>query len=107
VINVVVHLYVGWLLRILKAITRQFGGYSPLYLVKGGDWLDKETNESEQEDQQRIEVWVAKDRVPVLREVVHAIGKELGQKEMFLIVPEARVDRIWITESGTDLAANS
>lgn len=95
------------LLRIIEAINRQFGGHTPLGTIKGGAWLDEGEGQFEEEDQFRVEVWVTRDRVPVLRELVYAVGKELGQKQMFLIVPEARVDRIDIDDAGTDLAANS
>jgi hypothetical protein len=94
------------MLRIVETVWRQFGGYSPLGRIKGGTWFDEETGRQVSEDQERWEVWVTQDRISVLREVVYSIGKELGQKEMFLIIPEAVVDRLRIQDSGTDLAAN-
>ena len=92
---------------IAAAIVRQFHGFTPLGTIRGGEWVDEEDGAVEVEDQERVEVWVARDRIPVLKELVHAIGKATGQKQMFLIIPEARVDRIDVTDTGTDLAAYS
>jgi hypothetical protein len=82
------------MLEFLKALVRQFDGYTPLSKVEG-NWFGQE------EPSMRFEVWVAPDRIPVLKELVYAIGKRLGQKEMFLIVPEGtRVHRFDIEGQG-------
>src|SRR5947208_1568157 len=80
------------MLLITQVLNRQFGGYSPLGLIRGGSWY------GQVENSERMEVWVARDRIPVLEAVVKAIGKALGQHEMFLIVPDATVHRYNIDE---------
>ena len=65
---------------ILRSIDAQFGGYT----IKGvhqGSWFGQE------EASMRIEVDVEPERVHVLEKVVYAIGKQLGQKEMYFNVP--------------------
>jgi hypothetical protein len=54
-----------------------------------------------------MEVWVTRDRVPVLAEVIKRIGKELGQKEMFLIVPEATVHRFDLRDTDVGLSESA
>jgi hypothetical protein len=84
-----------------QALARQFHGYTPLGVIKGGNW------HGQVESSERMEVWVTRDRVPELAEIVKAIGKELGQKEMFLIVPDAAVHRFDLRQPGSeDQAAN-
>jgi hypothetical protein len=73
---------------------RQFGGYTPLGVIKGGSW------HGQVESAQRWEVWVTRDRINVLEEIIKTIGKELSQKEMFLIVPEATVRRYDLRDFG-------
>jgi hypothetical protein len=84
------------MLLFFEVLNRQFGGYTPLGLIKGGSW------HGQVESSERMEVWVTRERVPVLEEVVKTIGRELGQKEMFLIVPEARVHRFDLEAPGTE-----
>lgn len=81
-------------LRYTDIFNRQFGGYTPLGTIKGGSW------HGQVESSERWEVWVTRDRIRVLEEVIRAIGKELGQKEMFLIVPEATVHRYDLGDFG-------
>src|SRR5215831_15988896 len=75
-----------WLL-FLQIFDRQFEGYTPLGRIEGGDW------HGQVESSARFEIWVTVDLIPVLQKVIAAIGKELGQKEMFLIVHSAKVQR--------------
>jgi hypothetical protein len=84
------------MILILKVLNRQFHGYTPLGTIKGGSW------HGQVENSERIEVWVTRERIPVLETVVKAIGKKLGQKEMFLIVPDASVHRFTIDEAAAD-----
>jgi hypothetical protein len=81
------------MILILKVLNRQFGGYTPLGTIKGGSW------HGQVESSERMEVWVTRDRIPVLEAVVKAIGRALGQREMFLIVPDATVHRFTIHEA--------
>jgi hypothetical protein len=81
---------------ILGGLNRQFGGYTPLGSIKGGCW------HGQVESSERFEVWVTRERIPALEAIVKAIGRKLGQKEMFLIVPEATVHRYVIDEGGAD-----
>jgi hypothetical protein len=87
------------ILLITQVLNRQFGGYTPLGVIQGGSWY------GHVENSQRMEVWVTRDRTPVLEAVVKAIGKALGQHQMFLIVPEASVHRYNLDDGGAgDLA---
>lgn len=87
------------ILLIHQAITRQFGGFSPLGLISGGEWFDEEREETVKEDQLRIEVWVPSSRIEVFKQLVCKIGYETRQKQMFVIIPESRVFRFNIRES--------
>jgi hypothetical protein len=81
-----------WLL-FLDILNRQFEGYSPLGRIEGGCW------HGQVESSERFEVWVTREQIPLLERVVRAIGKEMGQQEMFLIVPDATVRRFPITDA--------
>ncbi len=89
------------MLQIQEVLNRQFHGFTPLAKIEGGSWLDEETGLFEIEDSVLFRVWVTEDRIPVLEQVVAAIGKELGQKQMALVVFESNVRRINIEDSGT------
>src|SRR5947209_4623661 len=89
------------MLRIQEALNRQFHGYTPLGKIEGGSWLDEETGLPEKEDSMLFRVWVSEDRIPILEELVGAIGKDLGQKQMAVIVFESDVRRINIENAGT------
>jgi len=88
--------------EIFQVLNRQFGGYTPLGRIEGGCWF------GQVESSLRVEVWVTPDRIPALEVVVKKIGAKLGQKEMFLIVPEATVRRFNIIggAGADDIAAN-
>jgi hypothetical protein len=81
------------MLKIHEVLNRQFGGFTPIGKIEGGSWFGL------LEESIRVEVWVPRSLIPLLERVVRAIGFELGQKEMFLIVPEARVHRFGIKSS--------
>jgi hypothetical protein len=82
------------MILIFKVLDRQFGGYTPpLGSIRGGSW------HGQVESSERMEVWVTRDRIPILEAVVKAIGKALGQHEMFLIVPDATVHRYNIDDT--------
>ncbi len=92
------------MLRIHKAIVRQFGGFTPIAHIKGGKWVNPKTGEEVEENQLRVEVWVPRCRIPEFKELVRQIGFETKQIEMFVIIPEARVDRISVQDvDGTGL----
>ncbi len=69
------------LVKIFQALTVQFGGYTPLGAATEGDWG------GQAEPMMSIEVAVLPERIPELRAVVYAIGKELGQKQMYFDAP--------------------
>ncbi|MDB5174347.1 MAG: hypothetical protein JWN51_3120 [Phycisphaerales bacterium] len=80
--------------EILKALDVQFGGYT----IKGvheGSWF------GQVEQSLRIEIDVDPNRVHVLGKVVYAIGKRLGQKEMYFNVPPPSVRNIVIDNAAT------
>jgi hypothetical protein len=87
------------MLMIHQAFVRQFGGFTPLGTIYGGVWFDEMERREVKEDQLRIEVWVPRSRIPVFKTLVGRIGYETRQKQMFVIIPEARVDRLDITGS--------
>jgi hypothetical protein len=88
------------MLRIHQAIIRQFGGFTPLARIHDGKWVDESADgKVVTEDQLRVEVCVPRSRVPVLRRLVQSVGFETRQKQMFLIIPEARVNRFDIQDS--------
>lgn len=87
------------LLLIHEAIVRQFGGLSPLGTISGGSWMDESEGREVTEDQLRVEVWVPRSRIPVLKKLIRAIGYETRQKQMFVIIPKARVDRLDIQDT--------
>jgi hypothetical protein len=68
------------LVKVFQALTVQFGGYTPLGTTEG-DWV------GQTEPMMGIEVAVVPERIPELRAVVYAIGKELGQKQMYFDAP--------------------
>jgi O-acetyl-ADP-ribose deacetylase (regulator of RNase III) len=67
-----------FLTKIFRVLIVQFGGYAPLGITEG-DWG------GQTEPTMGIEVAVTPERIPDLRAVVHAIGKELGQKQMYFV----------------------
>jgi hypothetical protein len=87
------------MLLIHKAIVRQFGGLTPLGTIKGGIWVDETEHRDVEEDQLRIEVWVPRSRLPDFERLVRIIGHETRQKEMFFVIPEARVARLVMHET--------
>ena len=87
------------LLLIHKAIERQFLGFTPIATILGGKWVDESDGRVVTEDQLRIEVWVARSRIPVFRRLVQAIGYETRHKQMFMSIPEARVERLDIKDA--------
>ena len=87
------------LTEILSVFNRQFGGYTPLgdgsvagHNVVGGSW------HGQVEPSMRIEVAVLERRVPELKEVIFAIGKRLGQKEMYFDAPPPSVEFVKIED---------
>ncbi len=64
-------------MKIKRALDVQFGGYRVTAECMEGSWQGQVENCME------IEVCVIKKRVPELRQVVLAIGKELGQLAMY------------------------
>jgi len=83
------------LLEILKALTRQFGGYTPLGASES-DW----GQQGGTEPTMGIEVAVLPHRVEELERVVIAIGKRLGQKQMYFDVPPPSVRFLVIEDEG-------
>jgi hypothetical protein len=81
------------LVSIFQALTRQFGGYTPLG-VGHGDWGPQGTTEPTM----GVEVAVLPERVPELELVVIAIGKQLGQKQMYFDAPPPSVKFLEIGE---------
>jgi hypothetical protein len=67
-------------IRIKQALDRQFGGYTILGVVEGS-W------HGQVEPSLRIQVVVTPDKVNTLRDLVIAIGRELGQKAMYFEQP--------------------
>jgi hypothetical protein len=74
------------LLNIFKALTRQFGGYTPLG-VADGSWAPQGATEPTM----GIEVAVLPARVMELETLVTAIGRQLKQKQMYFDVPPPSV----------------
>ena len=94
-------------LRVHEVLNRQFHGYTPLGKIEGGSWLDEKTGLFEVEDSLQFRVWVTEERIAILKQVVAAIGRELGQIEMGIIVFNSNVLRIKIESTGTEgLAPN-
>jgi hypothetical protein len=91
------------MLHIHETIVLQFNGWTPIATIRGGIWINHVTGEEVTEDQLRIEVWVPRSRVPVFRDLVRWIGMKTRQKQMFVIIPEARVDRLNIHDSDADV----
>jgi len=89
------------MVQFFEIFNRQFGRYTPLGKIQGGSW------HGQVESSERMEVWATRDRVPVLAEVIKRIGKELGQKEMFLIVPEATVHRFDLRDTDAGLSESA
>ncbi len=87
------------LLRIQQALLRQFGGFTPLGTIEGGSWFDESEGVEVRDDQLRIEVWVPRSQVSVFRQLVRRVGFETRQRQMFVIIPDARVDRLEIQDS--------
>lgn len=87
------------LIGIFQALTRQFGGYTPLSIGEG-DWGPQGATEPTL----GIEVAVLPERVPELEQVVIAIGKQLGQKQMYFDAPPPSVKFL---ETGDEEAAGS
>lgn len=74
------------LIEIFQALTRQFGGYTPL--GRGdGDWGPQGATEPTM----GIEVAVLPERVPDLEKVAIAIGRRLGQIQMYFDAPPPSV----------------
>jgi hypothetical protein len=76
------------LLLFHKVLRRQFGGFTPLGEIRGGAWHD------ETENQLRLEVWVRRWQIPILKQIISSIGHSTKQQQMFVIIPDARVERI-------------
>jgi hypothetical protein len=74
---------------IFRWFNRQFGGYTPLGVSEGA-WFGLV------ERSMRVEVAVCEDRVQELRQVAYAIGKRLGQQEMYFDAPPPSVEFIKI-----------
>src|ERR1043166_2679408 len=72
---------------VLKVLDRQFGRYTIKGVLEGA-WF------GQTEKSWRIEVDVEPERVHVLRQLVYAIGKQLGQKEMYFNVPPPSVQNV-------------
>jgi hypothetical protein len=82
------------LIGIFQALTRQFGGYTPLATAES-DWGPQGGTEPTM----GIEVAVAPHRVEELEEVVFSIGKLLGQKQIYFDAPAPSVKFLEIGES--------
>ncbi len=82
------------LIDIFQALTRQFGGYTPLGTAES-DWGPQGGTEPTM----GVEVAVAPHRVKELEDVVFSIGKTLGQKQMYFDAPAPSVKFIEIGES--------
>lgn len=83
------------MLEILRALDRQFEGYT----IRGpfrGSWQGQE------EESYTVEVAVSPSEVPTLRAVVIAIGQRLGQKAMYFRVPPPDVEIIDIPAAPPD-----
>jgi hypothetical protein len=74
------------LLEIFRALARQFGGYTPLGTAESG-W----EQQGGPEPTMGVEVAVLPSRVAELEAVVVAIGKQLGQKQMYFDAPPPSV----------------
>ncbi len=72
------------LVKILQALDRQFGGYTPLG-VSEGSWG------GQVEPMQTIEVAVPPSRIAELEVFVRAVGRELGQHAMYFDAPAPSV----------------
>jgi len=90
------------ILLIQQAIVRQFHGLTPLGPIRDGTWVDESAGRVVSEDQMRVEVWVPRSRIPDFKLLVRKIGYETRQKQMFVIIPKARVHRLDIqaTDAG-------
>jgi len=82
------------LLEIFQALTRQFGGYTPLGSAES-DWGPQGGTEPTM----GVEVAVLPERVPDLEAVVRAIGKRLGQLQMYFDAPQPSVRFLEIGDS--------
>lgn len=78
------------LVEIFTALSRQFGGYTPLG-TSDSDW------HGQTEPTIGVEVAVLPERVDKL--VVYSIGKRLGQKQMYFDVPPPSVEFLDIDSS--------
>jgi hypothetical protein len=87
------------ILLIQQAIVRQFHGFTPLGLIRDGMWVDESEGRIVSEDQMRVEVWVPRSRIPDFKLLVRKIGHETRQKQMFVIIPKARVHRLDIQDT--------
>lgn len=88
------------LIKFHQTLRRQFGAYTMLG-VRDGVWGGKT------EPSQWIEVAIPLSRVPELREVVYAIGKELGQEAMYFDAPPPTVEIVPIKEDDTQGEASA
>lgn len=82
------------LVEIFQALTRQFGGYTPLGSAES-DWGPQGGTEPTM----GIEVAVAPHRVDELETVVISIGKRLGQLVMYFDAPAPSVKFLEIGDS--------
>lgn len=78
--------------EIFRALDVQFGGVTNKGLHEGS-WF------GQVEQSLRFEVDVEPERVHVLEKVVYAIGKRLGQKEMYFNVPPPSVRNVVIDDT--------
>jgi hypothetical protein len=85
------------LIGIFQALTRQFSGYTPLG-TSDSSWGPQGGTERTM----GIEVAVLPERVAEMEAVVVAIGKKLGQKQMYFDAPPPSVK---FFETGDDEAA--
>jgi hypothetical protein len=74
------------LVEIFQALTRQFGGYTPLG-TSDSSWGPQGSTEPTM----GVEVAVAPERVGELEQIVIAIGRKLGQKLMYFDAPAPSV----------------
>lgn len=97
--------------KIQDVFNRQFGGFTPLGLTsapqgvnQGGLWTDVEANEVVEDRSWLVRVYVVPERVQEFEAVVHAIGRELEQKEMLIDIgpPSGKFLKIFHGEGESD-----
>ncbi len=70
----------------LQTLDRQFGGSTPLGIVPGRWLSDDETLKLKEEPMHRIEVSVKKKDLKSFEDTVRAIGREMKQKVMYVVI---------------------